>query len=113
MNPVFNYVSAPPSVKPDPKEHLSFIWNYFDEQSRAYSWLLRFESIVVEEKFQEGVMRALWERLNHQRWIKSNENERKYVLQAFQGDVEMPDVSDDESERDETEQDLRGNFYLT
>jgi len=55
-------------------------------------------------------MRALWERLNHQRWIKSNDDEREYVLQAFQGDVEMPDVSDEESEPDETEEDTKGSF---
>jgi hypothetical protein len=69
----------------------------------AYSWLLRFESNATEEKFQEGVMRALWERLNHQRWMKSNQDEREYVLQAFQGDVEMPDESDGESEQDDTD----------
>jgi len=55
-------------------------------------------------------MRALWERLNHQRWIKSNDNEREYVLQAFQGDVEMLDVSDEESEPDETEEERKGCF---
>lgn len=43
-------------------------------------------------------MRALWERLNQQRWMKSKDDEREYVLQAFQGDVEMPDQSDDEDE---------------
>jgi hypothetical protein len=57
----------------------------------------------MEENFQEGIMRALWERLNHQRWMKSNQDEREYVLQAFQGDVEMPDESDDESEQDDTD----------
>jgi len=49
-------------------------------------------------------MRALWERLNHQRWIKSNENEREYVLEAFQGDVEMPDQSDEEDDGDHVEE---------
>jgi len=80
---------------------LSFIWNYFDDESRAYSWLLRFPDDATVEKFQEGVMRALWERLNQQRWKKSADDEREYVLQAFQGDVEMPDVSDDEEEEEE------------
>lgn len=46
-------------------------------------------------------MRALWERLNHQRWKKSDNEEREYVLQAFQGDVEMPDLSDDEEDVDD------------
>ena len=55
-------------------------------------------------------MRALWERLNEQRWIKSN---NEYVLQAFQGDVEMPDQSDDDDEEEEGDYDgenTRGYF---
>jgi len=87
------------------QEHLSFIWNYFDENSRAYSWLLRFHDIATEETFQEGVMRALWERLNQQRWMKSKDDEREYVLQAFQGDVEMPDQSEDEEEDEDEAED--------
>jgi len=56
-------------------------------------------------------MRALWERLNQQRWIKSTDDDREYVLQAFQGDVEMPDQSDDEEDSDEDKhEDTRGNF---
>jgi len=47
-------------------------------------------------------MRALWERLNRQRWQSTKNDEREYVLQAFQGDVEMPDQSEDEEdEKDE------------
>jgi hypothetical protein len=94
------------------QEHLSFIWNYFDEQSRAYSWLLRFPDTATEEKFQEGVMQALWERLNQQRWIKSNDNDREYVLRAFEGDVEMPDQSDDEDEEDEEGHEGTTGFLL-
>lgn len=45
-------------------------------------------------------MRALWERLNQQRWMRSKDDDREYVLQAFQGDVEMPDQSDDEDEEE-------------
>jgi len=48
-------------------------------------------------------MRALWERLNQQRWKKSNNDEREYVLQAFQGDVEMRDQSDDEEDEGDQE----------
>lgn len=56
-------------------------------------------------------MRALWERLNHQRWKKSNNDEREYVLQAFQGDVEMPDQSDDEENEDDQE-DTKGALQI-
>jgi len=90
------------------QEHLSFIWNYFDENSQAYSWLIRFEDAGSEEQFQEGVMRALWERLNHQRWTKSNNEDREYVLQAFQGDVEMPDQPDEDEDDEYVETGLQG-----
>ena len=46
-------------------------------------------------------MRALWERLNQQRWMRSKDDEREYVLQAFQGDVEMPDQSEDEDDAED------------
>jgi hypothetical protein len=55
-------------------------------------------------------MRALWERLNQQRWKKSNKDEREYVLQAFQ-DVEMLDQSDDDE--DEDDQDTKGMLQLS
>lgn len=68
----------------------------------------------TEEKFQEGVMRALWERLNQQRWVKSTDDDREYVLQAFQGDVEMPDQSDEEEDSGEDEhENSRGNLAPT
>jgi hypothetical protein len=54
-------------------------------------------------------MRALWEQLNQQRWIKNKDDERAYVLQAFEGDVEMPDQSDDDEEGDRD--DTRGGLF--
>jgi predicted Fe-S protein YdhL (DUF1289 family) len=67
----------------------------------------------TEEKFQEGVMRALWERLNQQRWVKSTDDDREYVLQAFQGDVEMPDQSDEEDSGEDEQENSRGNLAPT
>lgn len=48
-------------------------------------------------------MRALWERLNQLRWMKNKGEDRDYVIEAFQGDVEMPDQSDDEEEEEKEE----------
>lgn len=53
-------------------------------------------------------MRALWERLNQQRWAKNNDNDREYVLQAFQ-DVEMPDQSDEEEDDQDDQEDTKGS----
>jgi hypothetical protein len=57
-------------------------------------------------------MRALWERLNQQRWLKSKDDEREYVLQAFQGDVEMPDQSDDEEDEDTRDEHYGGTYHV-
>ncbi|KAG5438957.1 hypothetical protein PCANB_002287 [Pneumocystis canis] len=97
INPVFNY------------EHLSFIWNYCDDRSQIYSWLLRFNDIEVEEKFQEGFMIALWETLNQQKWIKIKDDEKEYIIDTFQQDTKMEDVNDDDSEKDEEDIDNDSN----
>ncbi|KAG4304924.1 hypothetical protein PORY_001599, partial [Pneumocystis oryctolagi] len=89
INPVFNY------------EHLSFIWNYCDDRLQIYSWLLRFDSIELQEKFQEGFMIALWEMLNQQKWIKIKDNDKEYIIDAFHEDVDMENVNDDDSEENE------------
>lgn len=84
INPVFNF------------EYLSFIFNHFTEDGSAYSWLLRFKDQETEERFQEGLMQALWEELNQMKWAKVKENEKDYVFDAFQ-DLTMDDPQDEEA----------------
>ena len=101
INPVFNF------------EYLSFIFNHYAEDGSAYSWLLRFKDQPTEERFQEGLMQALWEQLNETKWTKVKDNDREYVLDAFQ-DITLEDIqetpeeaeddNDDEAE-EETDQD--------
>ncbi|KAK9239543.1 VID27 cytoplasmic protein-domain-containing protein [Lipomyces kononenkoae] len=90
VNPVFNY------------EHLSFIFNYYSDDGSASSYLLHFKDAETLEHFQEILMRALWESLNQQSWIKTNYDERDYVLQAF-NDMTMEDAPAAEEE-EETEE---------
>jgi len=86
ISPVFNF------------DYLSFIFNAYAEDNTAYSWLLRFSDMSVLERFQEGVMRALWEHLNETRWLKAKSDERDYILEAFQ-DITMEDAdSGDEAQ---------------
>ncbi|OJD15385.1 hypothetical protein AJ78_04355 [Emergomyces pasteurianus Ep9510] len=91
LNPVFNF------------EYLSFIFNHYTEDGSAYSWLLRFKDQAVEERFQEGLMQALWEQLNEVKWAKSEETDREYVLEAF-NDLTMEDVPEEEEEEEEEEE---------
>ena len=83
LNPVFNF------------EYLSFIFNHYTADGSAYSWLLRFKDRETEERFQEGLMQALWEHLNETKWLKAKDTERDYVLDAF-NDL----VIEDEDERE-------------
>ncbi|KAL8812602.1 MAG: hypothetical protein Q9200_000897 [Gallowayella weberi] len=93
INPVFNF------------EYLSFIFNHYTQDGSAYSWLLRFKDQETEERFQEGLMRALWEQLNEVKWTKSTDDDRQYVLDAFQ-DLTMEDSEHvaKEEEGDEEEE---------
>ncbi|KAI9045540.1 uncharacterized protein KD926_007956 [Aspergillus affinis] len=90
INPVFNF------------EYLSFIFNAYDEEGAAFSWLLRFNDQATEERFQEGLMQALWEQLNEMKWTKVKENDREYVLDAFQ-DLTMEDTEAEEQQAEEEE----------
>jgi len=92
INPVFNF------------EYLSFIFNHYTQDGSAYSWLLRFKDQATEERFQEGLMQALWEHLNQAKWTKTKDKDREYVLDAFQ-DLTMEDVPEEEQEEEEQEED--------
>ncbi|CAH0026274.1 unnamed protein product [Clonostachys rhizophaga] len=97
MNPVFDF------------SFLSFIFNHFGSDGVARSWLLRFKDQNSLEKFQEGVMQAIWEQLNQVKWKKVEEKDREYVLDAF-GDLTMEDAPDiPEEEEEEEEQDTQSD----
>ena len=90
LNPVFNF------------DYLSFIFNHYTPDGSAYSWLLRFKDSETEERFQDGLMRALWEQLNETKWRKVDKDDQQYVLDAFQ-DLTMEDAPDEEEEEDHFE----------
>lgn len=90
INPVFNF------------EFLSFIFNQFSDDGSAYSWLLRFKDQAQLERFQEGLLRALWEQLNEIKWTKVKETERDYVTDAF-ADLAMEDAEAQDAEPEEEE----------
>lgn len=58
MNPVFS------------ASHLSFIWNYFDEQQNVYSWLIRFPNEAALSEFQAVFGECMYESLNMLSWDK-------------------------------------------
>jgi VID27 C-terminal WD40-like domain/VID27 PH-like domain/VID27 N-terminal region len=92
INPVFNY------------EYLSFIFNHYGIDGAAYSWLLRFKDQERLERFQEGLMQALWEQLNEIKWTKIKDQERDYVTEAF-NDLTMDEAPHAEEEDEEDDED--------
>ena len=98
LNPVFNF------------EYLSFIFNHYTSDGSAYSWLLRFKDRETEEKFQQGLMQALWEHLNQAKWLKAKDTDRDYVLDAF-NDLVLEDEREAEArEEDEAEEELEAEL---
>jgi hypothetical protein len=105
INPVFNY------------EYLSFIFNHYAEDGSAFSWLLRFQDQDRLERFQEGLMQALWEQLNEMKWAKVKDQERDYVIEAFhdltmdgtQREEEGDEEEEGEGEEAENEENVEGN----
>ncbi|KAL9114126.1 MAG: hypothetical protein Q9227_001898 [Pyrenula ochraceoflavens] len=92
MNPVFNF------------EYLSFIFNHYTPDGSAYSWLLRFSDQHQEERFQQGLMQALWEQLNETKWSKVKDQERDYVLDAF-NDLTLEDIPEGDGQQEDEEED--------
>lgn len=100
INPVFNF------------EYLSFIFNHYTEDGSAYSWLLKFADRETEERFQEGLMQALWEHLNEAKWQKVvKDAERDYVLDAFNDLVLEDTTRDDQREAEAREEDEEDEEY--
>ncbi|GAB7365791.1 hypothetical protein MBLNU230_g7124t1 [Neophaeotheca triangularis] len=98
VNPVFNF------------EYLSFIFNHYTDDGSAYSWLLKFGDRETMEKFQEGLMQALWEHANEMKWQKGvKEADREYVLDAF-NDLVLED-KDDAREAEAAEEDEEEEEY--
>ena len=91
INPVFNF------------EYLSFIFNHYTDDGSAFSWLLRFKDQSTVERFQEGLMQALWEQLNEVKWTKVKDQERDYVIEAF-NDLTMGDVKEGGEEEEEEDE---------
>lgn len=92
MNPVFS------------PEHLSFVWCYFDEENKVWSWSIKFNDNTNESTFREMFGQCMWETLNESSWAKVKEDEQKYILDGFRDDIEMEDnfydLEDEEEERE-------------
>jgi hypothetical protein len=86
MSPIFDF------------SFLSFVFNHIDTDGAAKSKLLRFQSQPALEKFQQGIMQAIWEKQNEQKWEGVKETDQEYILDSFK-DLNMEDADEAELRR--------------
>ncbi|KAI8868396.1 VID27-domain-containing protein [Ramicandelaber brevisporus] len=91
LNPTFNL------------EQQAFVWNYYDDQGRIFSWSMRFASRELTVELQHAVSLAMYESLHQQSFAKAKVDERDFVYNAYQEHAERyPDLAaDDEDDDDE------------
>ncbi|EHL02118.1 putative Vacuolar import and degradation protein 27 [Glarea lozoyensis 74030] len=108
--------AAPPvAAHPEPRSILgeeSGELHLFDFQSGSFIIQDAAVSATVSEvdeatltRFQEALMQALWEQLNEIKWNKTKDDDRDYVLEAFQ-DLAMDDAEDPAEEEEYEEEEL-------
>ena len=110
MNTVFN------------GEHMSICWNYFTDQNLAYSFSMKFMDVSSAQGFRDMFGQCMYESLNKERFEKAVKVEdRGFVLDAYQEDIEMMDIDEPEEssgqEEDEEDEDddsaAAGDGYAT
>ncbi|CAG8504879.1 10895_t:CDS:10 [Acaulospora colombiana] len=93
MNPVFN------------STHQCLIWCYFSDSGQIFSFLIRFRNKEDEYNFKRQYTICMYETLNETR---AKEDDREYIMNAYQEDVDMPDA--DASDQEETEEEFATNI---
>ncbi|CAO1634819.1 unnamed protein product [Sympodiomycopsis kandeliae] len=84
-------------------DSLSAVWNYFDNERRCYSWLLRFRSKEEYEAYQHGFAKLMWETLNEEKWEKAKTDDQQYLQDAYDDDVEMTNADEESDSEAEAE----------
>ncbi|KAF8913955.1 VID27 cytoplasmic protein-domain-containing protein [Gymnopilus junonius] len=84
----------------------SLTWNFLGSDNTQDSWLLRFNT---EEDFANSMQiftQCLWQFLHQTPWGRAKPDEQQYVLSAYDEDVVMKDVEDEDEDEDEIANDL-------
>ncbi|KAF9567336.1 VID27-domain-containing protein [Agrocybe pediades] len=85
----------------------SLTWNHLgDDKMSQSSWLLRFRTNEEYEHAKNIFSQCLWQSLHQVPWNKAKPEEQKYVQSAYDEDVIMKDVEDEEEDEEEIAHDL-------
>ncbi|KAI8853235.1 VID27 cytoplasmic protein-domain-containing protein [Chytridium lagenaria] len=104
------YISQPLETQMNAQfnaESKAFVWLYRESDDTCYPWSLKFFEKSSEARFREAFGACMYEANNGEKFGKTKEDERSYLINAYQEDVEMADAQeeqgaeDDESEEEE------------
>ncbi|KAJ3070723.1 hypothetical protein HDU98_006244 [Podochytrium sp. JEL0797] len=93
MNPQFNAAEC------------CFVWLWKDDASPdvVYPWSIKFVDSDAERVFRDAFGACMYEVGNQSAFAKVKEEDRGYLVNAYQEDVEMGDIEEEEEEEEEEE----------
>jgi hypothetical protein len=88
------------------RENHAFVWLWREEKSEnvCYPWSLRFLNADDEEAFRDVFGASMYETNNAEQFSKVAEEDKKFVVNAYEDDVEMMDAEKSEEEEEEEEE---------
>ncbi|KAI8622741.1 VID27 cytoplasmic protein-domain-containing protein [Chytriomyces sp. MP71] len=87
-----------------------WLWRQDDNADNVYPWSIKFHDVAGEVLFRDAFGACMYESLNKSEFLKVKAEDRKFLVEAYQEDVEMADAEDAEEEgryrdRDDDEDD--------
>ncbi|KAJ3219620.1 hypothetical protein HDU67_000108 [Dinochytrium kinnereticum] len=93
------YISQPLEAQMNAQfnaESKAFVWLYRESDDTCYPWSLKFFDNESEFAFREAFGSCMYEANNEEKFSKVKEDERSYLISAYQEDVEMEDAVEEE-----------------
>ncbi|KAJ3011098.1 hypothetical protein HKX48_007017 [Thoreauomyces humboldtii] len=89
------------------KEHLSFNFNYLDEETRLplYTWSLRFADVQGEAEFRNLVTECIYEMKNQELFRKMGKGEQEYLMRMYDDDPMEIDEREEALDEEAAEED--------
>ncbi|ORY42614.1 VID27-domain-containing protein [Rhizoclosmatium globosum] len=103
------YISQPldSSMNPQFNSHAScfvWLWKQDDGSDSVYPWSVKFADPAQEALFRDAFGACMYESLNKADFLKVKAEDRGYLVNAYQEDVEMEEAEDEEEEEEKEEE---------
>ncbi|KAJ3020130.1 UNVERIFIED_CONTAM: hypothetical protein HDU68_010331 [Siphonaria sp. JEL0065] len=98
------YISQPldNNMNPQFNTHAScfvWLWKQEDGSDTVYPWSIKFADAAQEALFRDAFGACMYEALNRSEFLKVKSEDRGYLVNAYQEDVEMVDAEEEDEER--------------